>query len=460
LTDGAVAIRCGRISADQEGWMPRKILIMGAAGRDFHNFNVLFRDNPDVEVVAFTATQIPGIEGRRYPPVLAGSRYPEGIPIHPESELVDLIRSHEVDAAVFSYSDVSHEAVGQKAARVNAAGADFVLASAEATMLASCKPVVSVCAVRTGCGKSPTTRKVAEALRAQGLKVAVVRHPMPYGDLSKQIVQRFGSYADLDLHQCTIEEREEYEQYVEMGIPIYAGVDYERILRAAEEEADVVIWDGGNNDTPFYAADLEIVVLDPLRAGHELRYYPGTTNLIRASVALINKVDRATPEQLETVRASLRAWNPEATVIEARSELDVDDASRVKGKRVLVVEDGPTLTHGEMGIGAGFVAAERLGAGEIVDPRPFAVGSIQAAYSRFPQLGLVLPALGYSDEQRAELEQTIARANVDTVIVATPIDLTRVVKIQQPTARVRYRVAEVSGPTIEQIMREFVASLA
>ena len=440
--------------------MPRKIIIMGAAGRDFHNFNVLFRENPEVEVVAFTATQIPGIEGRLYPPVLAGARYPQGIPIHPESELVDLIRSHEVDAVVFSYSDVSHETVGQKAARVNAAGADFVLASAEATMLASCKPVVSVCAVRTGCGKSPTTRKVAEALRARGQRVAVVRHPMPYGDLARQIVQRFGSYADLDLHECTIEEREEYEQYVEMGVPIYAGVDYERILRAAEDEADVVIWDGGNNDTPFFAPDLEIVVLDPLRAGHELRYYPGTTNLVRASVALINKVDRATPAELETVRSNLQAWNPDATVIEARSELDVDDPARVKGKRVLVVEDGPTLTHGEMGIGAGFVAAERLGAAQIVDPRPFAVGSIQAAYAKFPQLGPVLPALGYSDLQRAELEQTIARADVDTVIVATPIDLTRVVQIKQPSVRVRYRVAEVAGPTLEQLVRDFVGSFA
>lgn len=440
--------------------MPRRVIILGAAGRDFHNFNVLFRDNPEVEVVAFTATQIPGIDGRRYPAVLAGERYPEGIPIVPEADMVDLIRDQEIEAAIFSYSDVSHEAVGQKAARVNAAGADFVLASTEATMLASSKPVVSICAVRTGCGKSPTTRKVAEALRAQGLRVAVVRHPMPYGDLSKQIVQRFGSYADLDLHECTIEEREEYEQYVEMGVPIYAGVDYERILRAAEDEADVVVWDGGNNDTPFYASDLEIVVLDPLRAGHELRYYPGTTNLVRASVALINKVDRATPEQLATVRANLKAWNPDATVIEARSELDVDDPSLVKGKRVLVVEDGPTLTHGEMGIGAGFVAAERLGAAQIVDPRPFAVGSILAAYSKFPQLGPVLPALGYSDQQRAELEQTIARADVDTVVVATPIDLTRIVPIHQPTARVRYRVAEVAGPTLEQLMRDFVASLS
>lgn len=457
--------------------MGRKVLIMGAAGRDFHNFNVLFRDSgdpalaalgdviggsslPETEVVAFTATQIPGIEDRRYPAALAGERYPNGIPIRPESELVDLIHEHDVDAVLFSYSDVSHEFVGQQAAWVNAAGADFVLGSAEATMLPSSKPVISVCATRTGCGKSPTTRKIATTLRDMGLTPVVVRHPMPYGDLEAQAVQRFAKVEDLDLHGCTIEEREEYEQYIDIGVIIYAGVDYERILRQAEEEADVVIWDGGNNDTPFFASDLEIVVVDPLRAGHELSYYPGTTNFVRAGVLLINKVDRATEAELATVRENIRRHNPAATVIEARSELHVADESLVRGKRVLVVEDGPTLTHGGMGYGAGFVAAERLGAAEIVDPRPFAEGSIRAAYERFPQLGLVLPALGYSDEQRKELQETIARAQVDTVIIATPIDLRRVIDIDKPSVRVGYRVEEVAGPTLAELLKEFKGTIA
>ena len=432
-----------------------RIVIMGAAGRDFHNFNTLFRGRDDVEVVAFTATQIPGIEGRRYPAELAGDGYPDGIPIVEESRLEDLIREQAVDSVVFSYSDVSHNYVGERAAAVNAAGADFVLPSAEATMLPSSKPVISVCAVRTGCGKSPTTRKLVEELQAQGLKPVVVRHPMPYGDLVAQAVQRFASVEDLERHQCTIEEREEYEQYVERGVVIYAGVDYERILRAAEEEADVVIWDGGNNDTSFFVSDLELVVVDPLRAGHELLYYPGTTNLLRATAILINKVDRATEEQLAEVRHNIARMNPEASVTDARSELDVTDPDAVRGKRVLVVEDGPTLTHGEMGIGAGFVAAERLGASEIVDPRPFAVGSIRAAYDKYPQLGRVVPALGYSDEQRGELEETIAAADVDTVIVATPIDLTRVIRIDRPYVRVEYSVREVAGPTLADLVKTF-----
>jgi predicted GTPase len=450
--------------------MTRNVLIMGAAGRDFHNFNTLFRDADSSQngegdrsgstVVAFTATQIPGIEDRRYPPELAGPGYPDGIPIRPEAELVDLIHEHEVDAVLFSYSDVSHELVGQKAALVNAAGAEFVLASAAATMLPSSKPVISVCATRTGCGKSPTTRKIAMTLREMGLRPVVVRHPMPYGDLVAQAVQRFEKHEDLDAHACTIEEREEYEQYIDVGVIIYAGVDYERILRQAEEEADVIIWDGGNNDTPFFASDLEIVVVDPLRAGHEIGYYPGTTNFLRAGVLLINKVDRATEADLATVRENIRRYNPDATVIEARSELDVEDESLIRGKRVLVVEDGPTLTHGEMGIGAGFVAAERLGASEIVDPRPFAEGSLREAYDKFPQLGNVLPALGYSDAQRRELQETIARADVDSVIVATPIDLRRVIAIDKPSVRVSYRVEEVSGPSLETLLREFKGTIA
>jgi predicted GTPase len=433
----------------------RKIIIMGAAGRDFHNFNTLFRGRSEVEVVAFTATQIPGIEGRRYPAELAGDGYPDGIPIVEEARLEDLIREQDVESVVFSYSDVSHNYVGERAAAVNAAGADFVLPSAEATMLPSSKPVISVCAVRTGCGKSPTTRKLVEELQAQGLKPVVVRHPMPYGDLVAQAVQRFATVEDLDHHQCTIEEREEYEQYVERGVVIYAGVDYERILRAAEDEADVVIWDGGNNDTSFFVSDLEMVVVDPLRAGHELLYYPGTTNLIRATAIINNKVDRATEEQLAEVRRNIARMNPDASVTDARSELEVTDPDAVKGKRVLVVEDGPTLTHGEMGIGAGFVAAERLGASEIVDPRSFAVGSIRAAYDKYPQLGRVVPALGYSDEQRRELEETIAAADVDTVIVATPIDLTRVIRIDRPYVRVEYSVREVAGPTLADLVKTF-----
>jgi predicted GTPase len=437
----------------------RNIVIMGAAGRDFHNFNLLFRESDEYRVVAFTATQIPGIADRRYPPELAGERYPQGIPIRPESDLVTLLEEHDVDAVVFSYSDVHHQYVMERASLCNAHGADFVLLSAGSTMLPSSRPVISVCAVRTGCGKSPASRRIVDLLRARGLKVVAIRHPMPYGDLARQAVQRFATYQDLDYHQCTIEEREEYEHYIERGVVLYAGVDYEKILRAAEDEADVVLWDGGNNDTPFIAPDLELVVLDPLRAGHERQYYPGHTNLLRAGVLLVNKVDRATPEQLATVRESIQRYNPTATVIEAESHLDVTEPERVKGKRVLVVEDGPTLTHGEMGIGAGFVAAERLGASEIVDPRPFAVGSIQAAYARYPHLGRVVPALGYSPEQQAELTETIKRARVDTVVIATPIDLARLIPIGQPTVRVTYSVKEAAGPTLEQLIDQFVESV-
>lgn len=433
--------------------MPIRTIIMGAAGRDFHNFNVFFRNNSDYQVVAFTATQIPNIEGRRYPAELAGSLYPEGIPIYPESELSDLIRTLRVDQVVFAYSDVSHEYVMHKASEVLAAGADFRLMGVKGTQLKSNKPVVSVCAVRTGSGKSQTTRRVSKILINFGFKVAAIRHPMPYGDLVKQAVQRFADYSDLDKHQCTIEEREEYEPHLDNGVIVYAGVDYERILRQAEQEVDIILWDGGNNDFPFYQDDLAIVVADPHRAGHEVRYHPGETNVRRADVFVINKVDTASPEAVIAVRESLSALNPKATIIEGASPLFVDRPEEIRGKRVLVIEDGPTLTHGEMAYGAGWVAARRFGAAEIVDPRPFAVGSIAATYQKYTTTGPILPAMGYGEEQMRDLEQTINNSDVDLVISATPIDLNRVIKVRKPMQRVRYELQEIGQPTLEDILK-------
>ncbi|HEB66237.1 MAG TPA: GTPase [Chloroflexi bacterium] len=431
-----------------------RTIIMGAAGRDFHNFNVFFRDNRDYEVVAFTATQIPDIEGRVYPAALAGELYPEGIPIYAEEELPRLIEELQVAQVVFAYSDVPHEYVMHKAAIVNAAGADFRLMGLKSTQLKADKPVVSVCAVRTGCGKSQTTRRVSLILREMGYKVAAIRHPMPYGDLAKQAVQRFADYSDLDKYECTIEEREEYEPHLDNGVIVYAGVDYEAILRQAEQEVDIILWDGGNNDFPFYESDLQIVVADPHRPGHESTYYPGETNARLADVFIINKVDTADPEAVIAVRGNLRALNPDAIQIEAASPLFVDDPDAIRGKRVLVVEDGPTLTHGGMKYGAGYVAARRFGAAEIVDPRPFAVKSIAATYEKYPDTGAILPAMGYGRQQMRDLEETINRSDVDLVIIGTPIDLNRVIEINKPTQRVRYELQEIGQPTLEDILKK------
>jgi predicted GTPase len=430
---------------------------MGAAGRDFHNFNVFFRHNPAHEVVAFTAAQIPRIEGRTYPPELAGPRYPSGIPIYAENELARLIRDEHVDQVVFAYSDVSHEEVMHKASLVLAAGADFCLLGPRHTQLKSARPVVSVCAVRTGAGKSQTTRRVAHILRGMGYRVAPVRHPMPYGDLARQAVQRFADYADLDRQECTIEEREEYEPLLEEVGVVYAGVDYERILRLAEREADVILWDGGNNDLPFFVPDLHIVVADPHRPGHEKAYHPGEANARTADVFVINKVDTAAPEAVLAVRENLRALNPRAAVIEAASPVQVPDPEAVRGKRVLVVEDGPTLTHGGMAFGAGWLAARRCGAAAIVDPRPHAVGSIRETYHRYPGIGAVLPAMGYGREMIQELEETINRAQADVVLVGTPIDLGRFLRIRKPVQRARYELQEVGQPTLEDVLKAHFA---
>jgi predicted GTPase len=434
----------------------KRILILGAAGRDFHNFNVVFRDNPEYHVVAFTATQIPDIAGRRYPSALAGGLlYPEGIPIFEEKDLEKAIAEEGVDAVVFSYSDISHANVMHLASRTVAAGADFWLLGTEHTELKAKVPVVSVCAVRTGCGKSPVARLVAGELRRQGHKVVAVRHPMPYGDLAAQAVQRFATMEDLDLQQCTIEEREEYEPHIRQGTIVYAGVDYERILRQAEQEADIILWDGGNNDTPFYKSDLEIVVADPHRPGHELSYFPGEVNLRRADVVVINKVDTAAQHDVETVRRNIHAVNPDAKVVETACRVFVPQPELVKGKRVLVVEDGPTLTHGEMPYGAGCVAAKQFGAEELVYPKPFAIGSIRSTYDKFPHLTNLLPAMGYSPLQRHELEQTINRVPCDLVLIATPIDLARVIEINKPTLRVTYEVEEFSHPGLCEMLSRF-----
>ena len=432
----------------------KRVIIMGAAGRDFHNFNLFYRDNEQAEVVAFTATQIPDIEGRQYPSVLAGKLYPDGIPIYPESDLLDLIRKHDVDEVVFAYSDVSHEYVMHKASTVLAAGADFLLMGTKHTQVASSKPVVSVCAVRTGSGKSQTTRRVSDILRGMGYSVAAIRHPMPYGDLAKQAVQRFASYADLDRHDVTIEEREEYEPHIDRGVIVYAGVDYEAILRQAEQEADIILWDGGNNDLPFYKSDLRIVVADPHRPGHELTYHPGEANVRSADVVIINKIDTADMSAVATVRANIQAVNPDAIIIEAASPITVEDPRAIRGKRVLVVEDGPTLTHGGMLYGAGVVAARRFGAAEIIDPRPYAVRSIAETFQKYPNTGALLPAMGYGSQQAKDLEETIRAVPADLVLIGTPIDLNRVIKIDQPSQRVRYELQEIGQPTLEDILRE------
>lgn len=433
---------------------PIRTIIMGAAGRDFHNFNVFFRDNSDYQVVAFTATQIPNIDDRKYPAELAGKLYPAGIPIYPETDLVSLIQETDADQVVFAYSDVPHEYVMHKASIVLSAGADFRLMGFKTTQIASTKPVVSICAVRTGSGKSQTTRRVSLILRDLGYKVAAVRHPMPYGDLVKQAVQRFANYSDLDKNECTIEEREEYEPHLDNGVIVYAGVDYEKILRQAEQEVDIVLWDGGNNDFPFYKPDLAIVVADPHRAGHEMTYHPGETNIRSADVFVINKVDTASAENVIKVRQNLVAVNPNAVIIEGASPLFVDDSAAIRGKRVLVIEDGPTLTHGEMAYGAGWVAARRFGAAEIVDPRPYAVGTIVDTYRKYPGTGPILPAMGYGDAQTRDLEMTIANAPVDLVISATPIDLTRVIQVSKPMQRVRYELQEIGQPNLVDILTE------
>ena len=439
--------------------MIERVIIMGAAGRDFHNFNVYFRDNPRYQVVAFTAAQIPDIENRVYPAELAGTSYPLGIPIHPEEELEELLRSHQVDLVDFSYSDVPHIEVMHKASRVMAEGADFILLAASYTMLKAAKPVVAVCAVRTGCGKSQTTRKVCEILEETGKRLAVVRHPMPYGDLRQQVVQRFSSYQDFDRYHCTIEEREEYEPLVEQGILVYAGIDYARILQRAEREADVIVWDGGNNDTPFFHPDVHIVLFDPHRAGHELLYYPGETNLRMADIAIINKVDSASPECVELVRKNIQQYAPRATILLAESPVRVSQPERIANKRVLVVEDGPTLTHGEMPYGAGVIAARTFGAAEVVDPRPYAVGTIRATYDQYPCIGNVLPAMGYSSAQISDLKQTIEAADCDLVLFATPINLTRLLAIDKPAIRVRYDYHDHGEPVLRQVLLDRMATI-
>jgi len=434
-----------------------RVIIMGAAGRDFHNFNVYWKQRTDVEVVCFTAAQIPDIAGRVYPPVLAGPQYPKGIPIHAEDRLDDLIREHRIDLVTFSYSDVSHENVMHQACRVNAAGAEFSLLGAAQTMIGSTKPVIAVGAVRTGCGKSQTARRVTEILKGMGKKVAVVRHPMPYGDLARQAVQRFASVADMDEARCTIEEREEYEPHTAMGNLVFAGVDYEAILRRAEREADVVLWDGGNNDTPFYRPDLNLVVADPHRPGHELRYYPGETNVRMADIVVINKVDTADPEAIQAVEANVRALNPKATILLANSPVTVEQPEAVKGKRVLVIEDGPTLTHGEMRYGAGLVAARMLQAAEIVDPRPYAQGSIKQVFEKYSHLTQILPAMGYGELQVAELSATIKAVPCDLVLIATPIDLRHVLTIDKPSTRVTYELEEHDRTVLPRAIAKAVA---
>lgn len=438
------------------------VIIMGAAGRDFHNFNVFYRGNPLYNVVAFTATQIPNIDGRKYPAALSGSLYPDGIPICPESELVELIKKHNVQEVVFSYSDVSFNYIMTKGAIVNAAGASFRTLGAQETMIKSSKPVISVVAIRTGAGKSQTSRKVVKILNEMGIKTVAIRHPMPYGDLVKQKVQRFAEIADLKKHECTIEEMEEYEPHVAAGNVIYAGVDYEAIVREAEKEADVILWDGGNNDMSFYQSDLTITVVDPHRPGHELNYYPGLTNVLLADVLVINKVDSATPENVAAVKANISKFNPNAKIIEAASPISIDSPEAAKlilNKRVLVIEDGPTLTHGEMKYGAGIIAAQKFGAGEIVDPRQYAVKSIDFTYKKYPGIGTLLPAMGYGDQQIKDLEETINKVPCDSVIIATPIDLRRLIKINKPSVRVSYELQEIGEPNLTGILKEFVSKI-
>jgi len=433
-----------------------KTIIMGAAGRDFHNFNLIYRDNDKYEVVAFTATQIPDIDGRKYPAELAGKLYPNGIPIHDESDLQQLIEDNNIEEVVFSYSDIMHEDVMHKASKVIAWGAHFKMLGGEPTMVKSTKPVIAIGAVRTGCGKSQTTRRVAQILKDAGLKVAAIRHPMPYGDLVKQKVQRFATIADLAKHKCTIEEMEEYEPHIMTDTIVYAGVDYEAIVREAEKEADVILWDGGNNDMPFYKPDLNIVVVDPHRAGHERLYYPGETNLLMADVVVINKIDTADTEDIDEVRWSIRDANPNAVIIDAASPISVENAELILGKTALVVEDGPTLTHGEMTYGAGMVAAEKFGAADVVDPRPFTVGSITETFEKYPDIGELLPAMGYGDQQMKDLEKTIAKTECEVVIIGTPIDLRRIIDIKQPSVRVTYDLQEIGQPTLVDVLKPFL----
>lgn len=434
----------------------KRIAIMGAAGRDFHNFNVLYRADESVEVVAFTATQIPDIEGRKYASALAGKHYPDGIPILAEEELPELIEKENIDEVVFSYSDVSNQYVMEKAQLVNACGAHFTIVGAAPTMIGSSKPVVSICAVRTGCGKSQTTRRVAAILIEAGKKVVAIRHPMPYGDLVKQRVQRFATLDDLVTHECTIEEIEEYEPHIVRGVVVYSGVDYEAILREAEKEADVILWDGGNNDLPFYKSDLHIVLVDPHRAGHELMYYPGLTNLLLADVVVINKIDTADLCGVNIVRRNIAALNPKALVIDAASPLHIEDGSRIAGKRVLCVEDGPTLTHGGMKYGAAVMAAQKFQAAEIIDPRPYATGKIDRTFERYPEIGQLLPAMGYGAEQVKDLEATIEKVDCDLVLIGTPIDLGRIINISKPSVRVMYELSEIGRPNLNDALKDFL----
>jgi predicted GTPase len=439
--------------------MAEKVIIMGAAGRDFHNFNIYFRDNTRYKVIGFTAAQIPDIEGRLYPPELSGDLYPEGIPIYPEEQLTDLIQEHKADLVAFSYSDIPHVEVMHKASVAMAGGADFMLIGATYTMLRSEKPVVAVCAVRTGCGKSQTTRHVCDVIRGMGKKVVAIRHPMPYGDLTKHIVQRFSSYDDFKKHNCTIEEREEYEPLVAQGTVVYAGVDYEKILREAEKEADVIVWDGGNNDTPFYFPDVHIVIFDPHRAGHETLYYPGETNMLMADIAVINKVDSAETDQVNLVRKNIEKHAPNADIVLAESAVLVDDAGQIRGKRVLVVEDGPTLTHGGMPFGAGTIAAKRNEAASMVDPRPYITGTIKETFETYPNIGPVLPAMGYGKQQIQDLESTINNADCDLVLFATPIDLPKLLSINKPTLRVRYEYRDHGSPTLKKVLLRHLQKL-
>jgi predicted GTPase len=437
-----------------------RVIIMGAAGRDFHNFNVYFRNNTDYEVVAFTATQIPGIESRIYPAELSGLNYPHGIPIYPEEKLPKLIKEHDIDQVIFAYSDVSHEYVMHKASMVLANGADFRLMGPKTTMLKAKVPVVSICAIRTGSGKSQTSRQIAKILKGKGLKVVAIRHPMPYGDLRKQVWERFASYEDLDKYECTIEEREEYEPHIDNGIIVYAGVDYEEILRKAEKEADIIVWDGGNNDLSFYKPDLHIVVTDPHRAGHELAYHPGEANLRMADIVIINKVDTADLDKVVQVRENTKMVNPTAKILEAASPISADNPEIIKGKRALVIEDGPTITHGSMPYGAGTIMARKAGASAIVDPRPYAVGSIKETYAKYPHLTAILPAMGYGGKQVAELKETINRTPCDVVVIGTPIDLRRVMNIDKPTVRVKYELQVLGPVSLEQILEEFLSKRA
>ncbi len=434
----------------------KRVLILGAAGRDFHNFNVYFRNNPDYEVVAFTATQIPDIAGRKYPAELAGELYPQGIPILPEEDMTKIIKEKKVDEVVLAYSDLPYEYVMDRSSIAMAAGADFKLMGPESTMIKSSKPIISICAIRTGCGKSQTTRRILDILKENNIKVVSIRHPMPYGDLVKQKVQRYADYSDLDKYECTIEEREEYEPHIDRNAVIYAGVDYQAILDEAEKEADLILWDGGNNDFSFYKPDLLITVVDPHRAGHELKYYPGSVNLRMADIVVINKEETAEIENIELVRDNTAKVNPNAVIVDAASPVFVDKPEEIRGKRVMVIEDGPTVTHGGMGYGAGYVAAKKFGAAEIVDPRPFAVGSIVSTFEKYNHLSLVLPAMGYGEKQIKELEETINSSDVDLVVIGTPINLARVLKINKPHVRVTYELEEIGQPKLDELVVKFL----